>query len=367
MLPRLENLALASGIASALMASAAAAQVPPPDTNAYVLMDVGPVTVPTACGCISAPFTVPVARPGWGYGSGPAAPETNARPSEADRKRAAAERARERANLRALAEDAQAGNPNASISIAHLLAAGSAAQQREAVLWFELAAHQGHRDAFVQLGYRYHRGLGVKANDRTSAYWYHGAATRGDRIAMVALGLMYAAGRGVPQHWTAAVDWWQKAAADPGQPAALRFLGDAYACGLGVARNFEAAVEAYRNAAKAGELNSSVQLGRIYESGCVPIDDEAAFDAYKAAADQGDPEAQIAISASFLQGRGTPHNAYLAYMWARMAEHRLPDGDLRAQASSRATDAARFLSAGDRADADKFVAGMIKDGATPMR
>ena len=54
--------------------------------NAYVLIDSGPVRVPATCSCISSPFTVPTPRPGWGYGTGPAAPSENAEPSDALRK-----------------------------------------------------------------------------------------------------------------------------------------------------------------------------------------------------------------------------------------------------------------------------------------
>jgi hypothetical protein len=54
-----------------------------------------------------------------GVWDGPAAPSSNAKPSEAARKRQAKFDAEERAMLPRLAEDALAGNPNASISIAY--------------------------------------------------------------------------------------------------------------------------------------------------------------------------------------------------------------------------------------------------------
>jgi TPR repeat protein len=365
--PRRNNCLLAVGFALTLIPATAAAQSPPPETNMFVLIDVGPVAVPNACSCISGPFTIPSARPGWGYGSGPAAPDTNAQPSDADRKRAAREYARERASLRATAEDGREGNGNASIAVAHHFAAGTADDQKEAARWYLLAARQGHQDAYVRLGYRYLRGVGVKANDRTAAYWYHQGAVRGDRVAMVALGLMYAAGRGIPQNWEAAVYWWQQAAAEPGLHVASRLLGDAYACGLGVPQNLEAALQAYQTVAKAGETSGNVQLGRIYESGCVTMDDEAAFKAYMVAADQGDPEAQVAVSDLFFQGRGTPHDAYHAYMWARLAERRLPRGSLQELARARAAQAARLLTPILLDDVEKFVTAVIETGTRPMR
>jgi hypothetical protein len=175
---------------AAWRARAAAAQAPPPEMTGYVLIDPGPVAAPASCSCISSPFTVPTLGPGWGYGDGPAAPSTNAKPSNAARKQQAERDAEERAHLARLAEDALAGNPNASISLGYDLTIGTAVvrNDKQAAGWFHLAARQGHPDAFIQLGYRYSHGVGVPQNDGTAAYSYGAGAAPRDKNAMLASG-----------------------------------------------------------------------------------------------------------------------------------------------------------------------------------
>ena len=188
---RYNNPPIILGLAFSLCAVSASAQVPPPETNALTLVDVGPVSVAAACPCITNPFTVPTIRPGWGYPSGPAAPLGNAVPSAAARRLQAQRDAEDRAELATNAADGLAGNPHASAWIAMQFTGGTAIPRNdeEAARWLYLAATQGHRDAYLQLGYRYHRGLGVRRNDKTAAYWFHTGASAGDRNAMVALGL----------------------------------------------------------------------------------------------------------------------------------------------------------------------------------
>ena len=355
-------------IAGGWCAHAAATQAPPPEMTGYVLIDPGPVAAPPSCSCISSPFTVPTLRPGWGYGNGPAAPSTNAKPSLAARKQQAEQDAEERANLPRLAEDALAGNASASISLGYDLTAGTAIARndKQAAGWFHLAARQGHPDALMQLGYRYSHGVGVPHNDGTAAYWYGAGAAAGDKNAMIALGLLYAAGRGVEQDWAAAVHWWTEAKGG-GNPLASRFLGDAYVCGVGIGQDHQRAVIEYRKAADAGDASSSVQLGHLYRFGCASPDDDSMVAAYQKAADAGDPEAQIALGALYLEGRGTPQSFYQAYMWSRLAERRLAPGALRTAATASAAAALRLMSPAEIKDADRFVESVLISGSAAMR
>jgi TPR repeat protein len=197
--------------------------------------------------------------------------------------------------------------------------------------WFHLAAQQDHHDAYVRLAYRYRHGRGAPKDDGAAAYWNHQGASRGEVQAMVALGLTYAAGRGVPQDWTAAFQWLHRAA--PKSPLATRFVGDAYVCGLGVERDYDRAAAAYVDAAKRGEINASIRLGDLYAGGCIPGQDGAAIKAYMQAADYGYPEAQVTLSELLREGRGTDPDPYTAYRLARLAERRLPDGELRTLAA----------------------------------
>jgi TPR repeat protein len=330
--------------------------------KSWVLMDVGPIPGPSVCGCVTNPFTVTRPRPGYGYGSGPAAPDSDAPLTRSTARFQARRDAEDRANLPVSVENGLDGNGNDSIGIAWLISGGTAVKrdEKQATAWFLLAAEQGHPNAFGPLGQRYLRGLGVEQNESTAAYWFHRGAASGDRAAMSALGGLYAAGRGVPKDWAAAVAWWKRA-------NNWRFVGDAYACGLGVEQDNERAAEAYQKGVENADMMSGIQLGHMYAAACtVPPSDDAAHQAYQRAADEGYPEAQIGLSKMYLDGRGVTPIPYQAYMWARLAELRLPAGELQSLARSRAEVAAKFLSAFEISDADKFVKRVIATGSEPM-
>ena len=338
-----------------LWSSTAAAQAPPAEMDPLVLIDSGPAQVPRTCDCITSPFTVPVGRPPSG-GSGPAAPYQDPELTPALRRNLRRMAAKDRAEVPGLIEQAIGGNDAASLGLGLLFTAGTVypRDDKQAARWFNLAARQGNTDALLQLGYRYSRGVGVRQNDKTAAYWYRQGALRGDKAAMVALGLLYAAGRGVKQDWVSAVGWWEYAG--EGAPAASRFLGDAYACGLGVPQDHAQALSHYT---RAGDVSSLVQLAHMHRLGCVEANDDAAFAAYQKASDLGDPEAQVGLSDMYLAGRGTHQSPYHAYMWARIAELRLPPGELRTSANHRVTDAARLLTAFEIKDVEKFAQDVI--------
>ena len=356
-------------VAAGLIFSAGVASVlaqAPQETSVYDLVDVGPVPVPGLCSCIAAPFMVPY-RPGWGFDNGAASPLVAAPLSQMDQRRAV----EDRASLPLRVEQGAEGDANASLSIAMLLSIESAIvgidlrTEEYAFRWLHLAAVQGHHDAFRLVGFRYLRGRGVRQDDAAAAYWFHQGATQGDPISMVGLGLLYAAGRGVPQDWPIAVRWWQRARARA--PLANRFLGDAYACGLGVEKDEGLAVSAYKAAADRGELSSSTQLGHMYAKGCAEGSDEAALKAYDRAADAGYPEAQIALSDLIRQGRGADANPYRAYTWARLAELRLPPGELRNLAAERVKAAVRRMNPEALPAQEAMVRQMVAESARSIR
>jgi TPR repeat protein len=345
--------------------AAAWAQFPP--LSSYRLLDVGAVPVPEPCSCIEDPFRVPqfVPEP---YVGGPAAPLEADVLSRRTRETVARTYASDRASLGTMAAAGLAGSSNDSFATAMHLALRSLLSrtpdvelEEETSRWYHLAAQQDHHDAYVRLAYRYRHGRGVPKDDGAAAYWTYQGASRGEILAMVAMGLTHAGGRGVPQDWTAAVKWWRDAA--PRNPLAARFMGDAYTCGLGVERNYDRAVETYTDAAKRGEFTARIRLGDLYAGGCVAGPEDAAIKAYREAADHGSPHAQVALSRLLLEGRGTLADPYTAYQQARLAERRLPDGDLKTLAAERARAAASLLSKFLVADADKMIDALLTASA----
>jgi len=335
-------------------------QAPPPELRFDVLTDVGPVSAPATCGCVTRPFTVVRLRPGWGYPNGPAAPDTDTTPSAAEREH---QRELDRETLASLDMNINhglAGNSASSFGIGLELTIGAPLKRNdvEAAKWFLLSATAGHADAAVQLGHRYHRGLGLEQNDEAAAYWFYQGAKGGHPLGMIALGSLYAAGRGVPQDWSLAVSWWR-------QGKHHRFVGDAYACGLGVTENTERALREYEQGADTDDMGSVIQLGHMHAGKCAaPADDEVAFKWFDKAAQRGYPEAQVALADLMLQSRvdGGPLNAL---MWARLAELRLPDGELRTLAAKHAAAARLRLSPAQIAHTEAMVTSMIAMGTDP--
>jgi TPR repeat protein len=272
--------------------------------------------------------------------------------------------------MRQVSDDALANNnPHASLAVAMHLSTrkaifGDDRSEGDVVRWLTFAAEQGHPDASRMLADRYAHGRGVPQDHAMAAFWFDQGARRDDPISMTALGFLLAAGRGVAQNWPAAIRWWQRAEARA--PVASRYLGDAYACGSGVDEDHTRAVAAYKRFADR-DASSTIQLGYLYLRGCAPADDKAPVEAFRRAADQGYPEAQVELSALLREGRGTEVNPNEAYYWARLAERRLESGDLKHRAEGSAAAAARTMSSLEIAASDDMVKSMIAACAKPMR
>jgi len=359
---------IAMALVSGMWVATPLAQIPR-ETSVYELVDVGPVPSPGTCACIASPFTIPYV-PSPKYGSGAAAPLGSPPLTAAEYEKAAAAYKVERATIGNVAEEGFAGNPNASLSVAMHLSVEAAIAgehprtEEETVRWLFLAAQQNHHDAFRLLGYRYLRGRGVPHDPATAAYWFRQGARRDDPISMTALGLLFAAGRGVRQDWSEAVALWERA--ESRQPLAARFAGDAYASGLGTPQDHARAAALYKRAADM-ELSASIQLGHMYANRCAEGGDEAAVKAFERAADQGFPDAQIVLSHLLREGRGTDPNPYMAYTLARIAELRLPDGDMKTRASAAVASAKRLMRPEAIPSQEALVQDMVTRARTPIR
>ena len=105
------------------------------------------------------------------------------------------------------------------------------------LLWYRLAADQGHAGAQSDLGIMYVDGRGVPQDDGEAVRWYRLAAEQGNLDAQSNLGGMYDMGRGVPQDYTEAVRWY-RLAAEQGHAAAQSNLGLMYGGGKGVPQDY---------------------------------------------------------------------------------------------------------------------------------
>jgi len=83
---------------------------------------------------------------------------------------------------------------------------------KQALMWFQKAAEQGHSIAQFNLGVMYDQREGVKEDLEQALIWYREAAMRGDADAQYYLAEMYYKGKGVKEDFEQAAKWYLKAA-----------------------------------------------------------------------------------------------------------------------------------------------------------
>jgi TPR repeat protein len=211
--------------------------------------------------------------------------------------------------------------------------------------WIQKAADQGFAGAEAILGVLYSQGRGEPRDYQKAVFWLRKAVKQGDAKAEAHLGYLYWLGKGVPQDYDLAFSFAVKSAKQD-FPGAEVVLGDMYRLGLGRTRSGSQALTWYLKAAahsedppdtedKAnaeiaiiwatgdgvpqdatkgvtiiaplidriktesddGDSMYQIILGQLYETGCgVAQDGNKSLGLFQKAADQGDPEAESAIS-----------------------------------------------------------------------
>ena len=170
------------------------------------------------------------------------------------------------ANLHSIAEDrsrAEQGDPEAQYQLGVAYDKGTGwtePNHQEAILWYTLAARNGHSGAAFDLAYKYDLGIGVEENNEQAVYWYTLAAEAGDYVAQYNLALMYENGEGISKDLDAARRLYLESA-EAGYASAYVGLGNLYDEGLGVARNATTAAEYYRKGAVLGDPLSQALFG----------------------------------------------------------------------------------------------------------
>jgi uncharacterized protein len=152
--------------------------------------------------------------------------------------------------------------------------AGLSHNDLQALEYFRRSAGLGYGPAQVVLGYLYETGTITTGSQSEAVDWYRKAANQGDVLAEWMLGRRYYLGNGVPQDLGAAQKWLMQAA-DQNNPFAAYYLGR---------------IMADRDYNKAPAL-------------------------YKAAADQGLPQAQYSYAKTLDDGRGIAQDRFTAYVW----------------------------------------------------
>ena len=171
------------------------------------------------------------------------------------------------AELRQLARQSQAGDPQAQHDLAFLYAIGDRIPRNfeRAAFWFRRAADAGVTSATYNLAVLTQRGDGV-AQDSDSAFrLFMQAAEDGHPQAQFAVGLAYDRGRGVEPDPREAASWFQAASAN-GFPRGAYYLGRLFERGFEGNPDLAAAAGWYRIAAEAGEPDAEAALARLSDA-----------------------------------------------------------------------------------------------------
>ncbi|ORX92101.1 HCP-like protein [Basidiobolus meristosporus CBS 931.73] len=190
------------------------------------------------------------------------------------------------------------------------------------------ASKQNHPEATYRAAVCYEVGAGTKRDYSRAVQFFRKAAILGDTAAMYKLGMTLLKGLlNQNPNPREAITWLKRAAsnADTDNPHALHELGLCYEKeGIpSIIPDETYARELYTQAAQLGYAPSQFKLGSCYEYGTIscPVDPRRSIAWYTRAAEQGDPEAELALSGWYLTGAEgiLKQSDTEAYLWARKA------------------------------------------------
>lgn len=179
-----------------------------------------------------------------------------------------------------------------------------------------LSATLGFAEGQYQLARLYGAGLGVPKDDKAAFRWLLAASREQHPKAQLALALAYSQGLGTDRNDAEALNW-LSAAADNGNVQAQVALARNYETGNGVAKSLARALALYRNAAESGSVAAQTLLGSWLLLGGEGVtaspDDGVEWLTY--AARSGDPDAMVVLGKAYANGTGVAQSTDLAALW----------------------------------------------------
>lgn len=227
----------------------------------------------------------------------------------------------------------KAGDPDALFLLADCYGNGSLGVSIDHDKAFSLylqAAKQSHPSATYRAAVCYEVGAGTKRDFPRAVQYCRKAAALGDTAAMFKLGMILLNGLlGQQENPREGVTWLKRAAsqADETTPHALHELAGLYEgkkdLGNVIVPDPSYAHDLYVRSAQLGYAPSQYKLGLCYEYGQLnlPVDPRRSIGWYTKSAQQGDPEAELALSGWYLTGSEgiLAQSDEEAYLWARKA------------------------------------------------
>lgn len=194
------------------------------------------------------------------------------------------------------------------------------------------ASKQNHPTATYRAAVCYEVGAGTKKNNSRATQFYRKSAALGENLAMHKLALILLYGKlGERKNLKEGITWLKRAAnaADEEHPESLHDLAQCYekrgGCPVLIADEHYA-FELYARAAQFGFAPAQSRLGACFEYGLLgcQVDPSSSIKWYSRAAEQGFPDAELALSSWYLSGSHgvLQANDVEAYQWARKAADR---------------------------------------------
>ncbi|RKP08037.1 hypothetical protein THASP1DRAFT_16209 [Thamnocephalis sphaerospora] len=221
--------------------------------------------------------------------------------------------------------------PEAQFFLANCYGNGSLGLSIDAEKAFGLyvqASKQNHAAATYRTAVCYELGAGTKRDPGRSVQFFRKAAALGEKAAMYKLGVIQLNGTlNQQRNPREAITWLKRAAAvaDEENPHALHELGLCYEKSTipAIIPDESYSRELFTKAAQLGYAPSQFKLGCCYEYGTLtcPVDPRRSIAWYTRAAEQGDSEAELALSGWYLTGSDNvlKQSDTEAYLWARKA------------------------------------------------
>lgn len=222
--------------------------------------------------------------------------------------------------LQLLMQDAEQGDKIAQFKLGYKYHRGDGVRRDhvEAIKWYTLAAEQGHVKAQFNLAYLYIHGRSVKHDTTESVKWYKAAAEQGDANAQYYLAQSYYRGIGITQDYIESAKWFGLAA-EQGISGAQYYIALMHESGIGVEKDMEKAMVWYTLSAKQEYPGAMRRLGNEYYSN---HDYEKAYTLYQKAANNRkstDIDSILMLADMHLSGLGCKKDKSTAIKWLRKA------------------------------------------------
>lgn len=190
---------------------------------------------------------------------------------------------------------------------------------KEAAIWFENAANQGHARSQSNMGLYYNSILQPK-DEKKAFYWFSKSAAQGYAQAQYQLATCYEKGIGCVKDEDLALEWYMKAA-NQGYPLAQDLVGYWKDNGTHLTEDKKGAFDWYMKAAQQGDTEAQVHVAIHLEKGIgVPQNLIEAFLWISKAAEQGYPQAMAKLARYYEEGIGCKMDLAQASIWNEKAD-----------------------------------------------